>query len=170
MGAFAIFAFVLTIAYIIYYAVVIYLDLTHKEVQKTDVEDIDIPGQVANVPDDKPTEVEETEGGGYKVNNPEEEPVASNNNDGSGGQSNEREVTTQEQKSDSSAQKGRAENGQEVPTANTSEAVKQKLESLLKPVKVDSEAVFESNEMLSIMHNGGVTPAGKQISVTQIRL
>lgn len=71
MSAFAIFAFVLTIAYFIYYAVVIYMDMTRKDGQKSDTEDIDIPGQAANVPDDDPTQVEETEGGGYKVTSPE---------------------------------------------------------------------------------------------------
>ncbi len=170
MGAFAIFAFVLTIAYVIYYAVVIYLDLTHKEVQKSDVEDIDVPGQVANVPDDKPTNVEETVGGGYKVTNPGNETDASDTNDNSGGQTNSEKSTAKDIVSDAVPQKDKAENTHESPSANTAETVKQKLESLLKPIKVDSEAVFESDEMLSIMNNGGLTPAGKQISITQIRL
>ncbi len=170
MGAFAIFAFVLTIAYVIYYAVVIYLDLTHKEVQKTDVEDIDIPGQVANVPDDKPTNVEETEGGGYKVTNSESETDESNSVGSSGGQSKPSEATTKENVTEAIEKKVRTEKSQDSSSANTAEAVKQKLENLLKPVKVNSDAEFTSDEMLSIMDNGGLTPAGKQISITQIRL
>ena len=67
MSAFAIFAVVLTFAYAIYYAVVIFLDMTRTEGQKSELEDIDIPGMASKVPDEPPTEVLETENGGYTI-------------------------------------------------------------------------------------------------------
>ena len=56
MSAFAIFAVVLTFAYAIYYAVVIFLDMTRTEGQKSELENIDIPGMASKVPDEPPTE------------------------------------------------------------------------------------------------------------------
>ena len=67
MSAFAIFAVVLTFAYAIYYAVVIFLDMTRTEGQKSELEDIDIPGMASKVSDEPPTEVLETENGGYTI-------------------------------------------------------------------------------------------------------
>lgn len=67
MSAFAIFAVVLTFAYAIYYAVVIFMDMTRNEGQKSEMEDIDIPGMASKVPDEPPTEVVETEDGRYAI-------------------------------------------------------------------------------------------------------
>jgi len=66
MGAFGIFVFVLTFAYVIYYAVVIFLDLTHKEKKSDDVMDIDVE-DLSAIPDEPPTDVVETEDGGYFI-------------------------------------------------------------------------------------------------------
>ena len=165
MSAFAIFAFVLTIAYFIYYAVVIYMDMTRKDGQKSDTEDIDIPGQAANVPDDDPTQVEETEGGGYKVTSPEK---------GAGSASDGQQ---EQEKSDSqgcgqSTEATSVKQGAQADKKadDSAEAVKEKLENMLTPVPVKSELEVYLEDMYPILENGGLTPAGQQISATPIRL
>jgi hypothetical protein len=167
MSAFAIFAFVLTIAYFIYYAVVIYLDLTRKDDPKNDTEDIDIPGQVANVPDDDPTQVEETEGGGYKVTSPEKE------TDPESDAQQKQEPTSQgggQNAEATSVKQGVQTDKKAAPSDDSAEAVKEKLENMLNPVPVKSELEVYLEDMYPILENGGLTPAGQQISATPIRL
>ena len=147
MSAFAIFAVVLTFAYAIYYAVVIFLDMTRTEGQKSELEDIDIPGMASKVPDEPPTEVLASE-------QPKSEPA--------------KEQPTPQQPS-----KG-ADSGDKPASSstsgNTAEEVMQKLLNEMHPIPIESEAVFDSDEMLDIIANGGVTSSGQQIEMTQLTL
>ena len=168
MSAFAIFAFVLTIAYFIYYAVVIYMDMTRKDGQKSDTEDIDIPGQAANVPDDDPTQVEETEGGGYKVTSPEKGAGSA-----SDGQQEQEQTDSQgggQRTEATSVKQGVQADKKADASDDSAEAVKEKLENMLTPVPVKSELEVYLEDMYPILENGGLTPAGQQISATPIRL
>ena len=145
MSAFAIFAVVLTFAYAIYYAVVIFLDMTRTEGQKSELEDIDIPGMASKVPDEPPTEVLETENGGYTIEQP---------------------TPQQPSKGVDSADKPASS----TTSGNTAEEVMQKLLNEMHPIPIESEAVFDSDEMLDIIANGGVTSSGQQIEMTQLTL
>lgn len=53
---------------------------------------------------------------------------------------------------------------------DSAEAVKEKLENMLNPVPVKSELEVYLEDMYPILENGGLTPAGQQISATPIRL
>jgi hypothetical protein len=46
----------------------------------------------------------------------------------------------------------------------------QKLLNEMHPIPIESEAVFDSDEMLDIIANGGVTSSGQQIEMTQLTL
>ena len=116
MSAFAIFAFVLTIAYFIYYAVVIYMDDGQQEQEQTDSQ--------------------------------------------GGGQSTEATSVKQGVQADKKAD----------VSDDSAEAVKEKLENMLTPVPVKSELEVYLEDMYPILENGGLTPAGQQISATPIRL
>lgn len=67
MGAFGIFAFVVTFAYVVYYVVVYNMDTHKKTDSKSDTEVIDVPGSVTGIPDDPPTLVVETSNGKYTI-------------------------------------------------------------------------------------------------------
>ena len=152
MSAFAIFAVVLTLAYAIYYAVVIFMDMTRNEGQKSEMENIDIPGMASKVPDEPPTEVVETANGGYTIPKSDEEAKAE---------------TSQKQPNQQQQPKG-ADSAPSTTSGNTAKEVKQKLENEMHPIPVESEAEFTSDEMLAILANGGLTPAGQQIEATQV--
>jgi len=160
MSAFAIFAVVLTFAYAIYYAVVIFMDMTRNEGQKSEMENIDIPGMASKVPDEPPTEVVETANGGYTI--PKSEEGA--NAECAGETKSE---TSQKQPNQQQQPKG-ADSAPSTTSGNTAKEVKQKLENEMHPIPVESEAQFTSDEMLAILANGGLTPAGQQIEATQV--
>ena len=166
MSAFAIFAVVLTFAYAIYYAVVIFLDMTRTEGQKSELEDIDIPGMASKVPDEPPTEVLETENGGYTI--PKTEGKAD-----TGASEQPKSEPAKEQPTPQQPSKG-ADSGDKPASSstsgNTAEEVMQKLLSEMHPIPIESEAVFDSDEMLDIIANGGVTSSGQQIEMTQLTL
>lgn len=162
MSAFAIFAVVLTFAYAIYYAVVIFLDMTRTEGQKSELEDIDIPGMASKVPDEPPTEVLETENGGYTI--PKTETGASEQPKSEG--TKEQPTPQQPSKGADSADKPASS----ATSGNTAEEVMQKLLNDMHPIPIESEAVFDSDEMLDIIANGGVTSSGQQIEMTQLTL
>ena len=162
MSAFAIFAVVLTFAYAIYYAVVIFLDMTRTEGQKSELEDIDIPGMASKVPDEPPTEVLETENGGYTI--PKTETGASEQPKSEG--TKEQPTPQQPSKGADSADKPASS----ATSGNTAEEVMQKLLNEMHPIPIESEAVFDSDEMLDIIANGGVTSSGQQIEMTQLTL
>ena len=166
MSAFAIFAVVLTFAYAIYYAVVIFLDMTRTEGQKSELEDIDIPGMASKVPDEPPTEVLETENGGYTI--PKTEAKAE-----TGASEQPKSEATKEQPTPQQPSKGADSADKPASSAtsgNTAEEVMQKLLNEMHPIPIESEAVFDSDEMLDIIANGGVTSSGQQIEMTQLTL
>ena len=156
MSAFAIFAVVLTLAYAIYYAVVIFMDMTRNEGQKSEMENIDIPGMASKVPDEPPTEVVETANGGYTIPKSNAERAREAKSE-----------TSQKQPNQQQQPKG-ADSAPSTTSGNTAKEVKQKLENEMHPIPVESEAQFTSDEMLAILANGGLTPAGQQIEATQI--
>ena len=160
MSAFAIFAVVLTLAYAIYYAVVIFMDMTRNEGQKSEMENIDIPGMASKVPDEPPTEVVETANGGYTI--PKSDEGASAERAGEA-----KAETSQKQPNQQQQPKG-ADSAPSTTSGNTAKEVKQKLENEMHPIPVESEAEFTSDEMLAILANGGLTPAGQQIEATQV--
>ena len=158
MSAFAIFAVVLTFAYAIYYAVVIFMDMTRNEGQTSEMEDIDIPGMASKVPDEPPTEVVETEDGRYAIPKSGEGANADN-----AGES--KTETSQKQPDQQPTSTGSAS---PATSGNTADKVIQKLENEMHPVPVESEAEFFTDEMLGILASGGVTPAGQQIDAKQM--
>ena len=160
MSAFAIFAVVLTFAYAIYYAVVIFMDMTRNEGQKSEMENIDIPGMASKVPDEPPTEVVETANGGYTI--PKSDEGANAERAGEA-----KYETSQKQPNQQQQPKG-ADSAPSTTSGNTAKEVKHKLENEMHPIPVESEAEFTSDEMLAILDNGGLTPAGQQIEATQI--
>ena len=165
MSAFAIFAVVLTFAYAIYYAVVIFLDMTRTEGQKSELEDIDIPGMASKVPDEPPTEVLETENGGYTI--PKTETKAEEASEQPKSEGTQKQPTPQQpSKGADSADKPASS----ATSSNTAEEVMQKLLNEMHPIPIESEAVFDSDEMLDIVANGGVTSSGQQIEMTQLTL
>ena len=159
MSAFAIFAVVLTLAYAIYYAVVIFMDMTRNEGQKSEMENIDIPGMASKVPDEPPTEVVETANGGYTIPKSDEGANAE--------RAGEAKSETSQKQPNQQQPKG-ADSAPSTTSGNTAKEVKQKLENEMHPIPVESEAQFTSDEMLAILDNGGLTPAGQQIEATQI--
>ena len=166
MSAFAIFAVVLTFAYAIYYAVVIFMDMTRTEGKKSELEDIDIPGMASKVPDEPPTEVLETENGGYTIPKPETK---------ADGETTDKAKSETNQEQANSQKPSNSTDSADKPTpsatsGNTAKEVIQKLQNEMHPIPIESEAVFTSDEMLAIIANGGVTPAAQQIEMTQITL
>ena len=161
MSAFAIFAVVLTLAYAIYYAVVIFMDMTRNEGQKSERENIDIPGMAAKVPDEPPTEVVETANGGYTI--PKSDEGANEERAGEA-----KAETSQKQPNQQQQQPKGTDSAPSTTSGNTAKEVKQKLENEMHPIPIESEAQFTSDEMLAILANGGLTPAGQQIEATQI--
>ena len=166
MSAFAIFAVVLTFAYAIYYAVVIFMDMTRTEGKKSELEDIDIPGMASKVPDEPPTEVLETENGGYTIPKPETKADGETTDKA-------KSETNQEQANSQKPSNGTDSADKPTPSAtsgNTAKEVIQKLQNEMHPIPIESEAVFDSDEMLDIIANGGVTSSGQQIEMTQLTL
>ena len=166
MSAFAIFAVVLTFAYAIYYAVVIFLDMTRTEGQKSELEDIDIPGMASKVPDEPPTEVLETENGGYTIPKTETKAETEASEQPKSEPAKEQPTPQQPSKGADSADKPASS----ATSGNTAEEVMQKLLNEMHPIPIESEAVFDSDEMLDIIANGGVTSSGQQIEMTQLTL
>ena len=128
MSAFAIFAVVLTFAYAIYYAVVIFLDMTRTK-----------------------TEGKADTGASEQ---PKSEPAK------------EQPTPQQPSKGADSADKPASS----TTSGNTAEEVMQKLLNEMHPIPIESEAVIDSDEMLDIIANGGVTSSGQQIEMTQLTL
>ena len=93
-------------------------------------------------PDEPPTDVEETEDG-YVIKNKKKGSEDEHANSGNNGN------TSHGDKADN---------------------VISQLQGQFKPVRVQSDAEFTSNEMLQTMLDGGVTPAGQQISCHYIRM
>ena len=176
MSAFAIFAVVLTFAYAIYYAVVIFMDMTRTEGKKSELEDIDIPGMASKVPDEPPTEVLETENGGYTI--PKSETKANDETaDKPKSETNQDQANSQKpsNSTDSADKPSNSTDSADKPTpsatsGNTAKEVIQKLQNDMHPIPIESEAVFDSDEMLDIIANGGVTSSGQQIEMTQLTL
>ena len=164
MSAFAIFAVVLTFAYAIYYAVVIFMDMTRNEGQKSEMEDIDIPGMASKVPDEPPTEVVETEDGRYAI--PKSDEGANADNAGESKAETGQKQPDQQPTSTGSASADKP--AAPATSGNTADKVIQKLENEMHPVPVESEAEFFTDEMLGILASGGVTPAGQQIDAKQM--
>ena len=164
MSAFAIFAVVLTFAYAIYYAVVIFMDMTRNEGQKSEMEDIDIPGMASKVPDEPPTEVVETEDGRYAI--PKSGEGANADNAGESKTETSQKQPDQQPTSTGSASADKP--AAPATSGNTADKVIQKLENEMHPVPVESEAEFFTDEMLGILGSGRVTPAGQQIHAKQM--
>ena len=93
-------------------------------------------------PDEPPTDVEETENG-YVIKNKKKGSEDEHANSGNNGN------TSHGDKADN---------------------VISQLQGQFKPVRVQSDAEFTSDEMLQTMLDGGVTPAGQQISCHYIRM
>ena len=93
-------------------------------------------------PDEPPTDVEETENG-YVIKNGKKGSEDAHANSGNSG---------------SASHGDKADN------------VISQLQGQFKPVKVQSEAELISDEMLNTMLNGGVTPAGQQITSHHLRV
>ena len=93
-------------------------------------------------PDEPPTDVEETENG-YVIKNKKKGSEDEHANSGNN---------------------GNASHGDKADN------VISQLQGQFKPVRVQSDAEFTSDEMLQTMLDGGVTPAGQQISCHHLRL
>ena len=144
MGAFGIFAFVVTFAYVVYYVVVYNMDTHKKTDSKSDTEVIDVPGSVTSIPDDPPTLVVETSNGKYTIP----------------GNDNE---------ADDEMDDGDGEH-QDPPVSDSADAVMERLLNEMEPVNVSSEAEFESDELKQLLLDGGLTPTRQQIVYSKISI
>ena len=144
MGAFGIFAFVVTFAYVVYYVVVYNMDTHKKTDSKSDTEVIDVPGSVTSIPDDPPTLVVETSNGKYTIP----------------GNDNEADDEMADEDGEN----------QESPVSDSADAVMERLLNEMEPVNVSSEAEFESDELKQLLLDGGLTPSRQQIVYSKISI
>jgi len=130
---FPIFATVHTSLFFVYNAVQIILDATRKDDKKDETDVIRVTKE--DIPDEEPTEVEETEDGGYIIK--------------------KKGKTLQETEKSSFDGK-------------TSEEVIDEINNLLQPIPIESEAIFNSEELRDIILNGGITPDKNKIKFTTL--
>jgi hypothetical protein len=120
----------------------------------------------SKVPDEPPTEVLETENGGYTIPKTETKAETETSEQPKSEPAKEQPTPQQPSKGADSGDKPASSS----TSGNTAEEVMQKLLSEMHPIPIESEAVFDSDEMLDIIANGGVTSSGQQIEMTQLTL